>query len=170
MTGVTHLFNAMPPLHHRDPGIAGAALDDPRPRCGLIADGVHVSPAMLRIAMRARGTERMMLVTDAMPSVGAIEKDFVLQGRRIRVADGKASYDDGTLAGADLDMASAVANSVALGLAAETVAALASANPAAVLGLDHERGSLAPGLRADWVQLDRGFRPCGTWIGGRRAA
>jgi N-acetylglucosamine-6-phosphate deacetylase len=126
---------------------------------------------MLRIALRARGTERMMLVTDAMPSVGAREKDFVLQGRQIRVADGKAYYDDGTLAGADLDMASAVANCVTmLGLAGETASALASNNPAAFLGLDRERGALAPGLRADWVQLDRHFRPRGTWIGGRRAA
>ena len=171
VTGVTHLFNAMLPLHHREPGIAGAALEDPAPWCGLIVDGVHVSPAMLRIAMRARGTERMMLVTDAMPSVGAREKDFVLQGRQIRVADGKAYYDDGTLAGADLDMASAVANCVTmLGLTGETASALASTNPAAFLGLDRERGALAPGLRADWVQLDRHFRPRGTWIGGRRAA
>jgi len=171
VTGVTHLFNAMPPLHHREPGIAGAALDDPRPWCGLIVDGVHVPPAMLRIAIRARGPERMMLVTDAMPSVGAIEKDFVLQGRQIRVADGKALYDDGTLAGADLDMASAVANSVGmLGLNGETASALASTNPAAFLGLDRERGTLAPGFRADWVQLDRDFKPCGTWIDGRRAA
>ncbi|WP_203308593.1 N-acetylglucosamine-6-phosphate deacetylase [Sphingomonas beigongshangi] len=170
LTGVTHLYNAMPPMVQRTPGLVGAALDDPRPWCGLIVDGVHVAPAVLRIALRARGTERMMLVTDAMSSVGATDKDFVLQGRTIRVADGICSYEDGTLAGSDLDMAQAVANAMAmLGLDPVTVARLAAANPAAFLGLNHERGALAAGQRADWVQLSTAMAPVATVIGGHAA-
>ncbi len=171
LSGITHLFNAMPPMLQREPGLVGAALDDARPWCGLIVDRVHVAPSVLRVAMRARPHDRMMLVTDAMSSVGAAEKDFVLQGRRIRVADGICSFADGTLAGSDLDMAQAVANAVAdLDVPVATVAAMAATNPATFLGLQGERGTLAAGLRADWVQLDARFRPVATWIGGRPVA
>jgi N-acetylglucosamine-6-phosphate deacetylase len=170
LSGITHLFNAMPAMVQRTPGIVGAALDDPRPWCGLIVDGVHVAPAVLRIALRARGIERMMLVTDAMSSVGAETKDFVLQGRQIHVRDGICSYEDGTLAGSDLDMAAAVANAMSmLGLEPAVAARLAAGNPAAFLGLEAERGTLATGLRADWVQLTAAMAPVATYIGGRQA-
>ncbi|MFD1789790.1 N-acetylglucosamine-6-phosphate deacetylase [Sphingomonas floccifaciens] len=171
LSGITHLFNAMPAMQQRNPGIVGAALDDPRPWCGIIVDGVHVDPAVLRIAIAARGADRMMLVTDAMSSVGATNKDFVLQGRHIRVADGICRFEDGTLAGSDLDMAAAVANSVRdLALTPATASRMASANPAAFLGLAHERGAIAPGLRADLVQLDADFAHVATWIGGTQLA
>ena len=170
LSGITHLFNAMPAMVQRTPGLVGAALDDPRPWCGLIVDGVHVAPAVLRIAVKARGIERMMLVTDAMSSVGAVEKDFVLQGRQIRVQDGICAYEDGTLAGSDLDMAAAVANAMGmLGLEPVVAARLAAGNPAAFLGLEAERGTLAAGLRADWVQLTAAMAPVATIIGGRAA-
>lgn len=167
LSGITHLFNAMPAMQQRTPGIVGAALDDPRPWCGLIVDGVHVDPAVLRIAIAARGAERMMLVTDAMSSVGAVSKDFVLQGRHIRVADGICRFEDGTLAGSDLDMASAVRNTVRNVRIDPAVASrMASATPAAFLGIDHDRGTIAAGLRADLVQLDADLAPVATWIGG----
>ncbi|PCG13548.1 N-acetylglucosamine-6-phosphate deacetylase [Sphingomonas adhaesiva] len=170
-SGVTHLYNAMTPLGHRAPGLTGAALDWGRAWCGLIADGVHVHPAALRLATRLLPADRAMLVTDAMPSVGAAQKDFTLYGRPIHVADGVCRGADGTLAGSDLDMAQAVANMVQLvGVAPQAAAAMAAANPAAFLGLSHERGALAPGLRADWVWLDAGFRARGTWIGGEQVA
>ena len=171
LTGITHLFNAMAPLHQREPGLVGATLDDPRPWSGLIVDGVHVAAPVLRIALKMRPLDRLMLVTDAMPSVGAVDKGFMLQGRRIDVADGICTYADGTLAGSDLDMAAAVANCVAdLGIAPETAAAMAATHPAAFLGLSAERGRLAAGLRADWVVLDAALNPVETWIGGRRVA
>ena len=170
LSGITHLFNAMPPMVQRTPGLVGAALDDARPWCGLIVDGVHVAPAVLRIALRARGVDRMMLVTDAMSSVGAEAKDFVLQGRQIRVRDGICSYEDGTLAGSDLDMAAAVANAMGmLGLDPAIASRLAAGNPAAFLGLEAERGTLAVGLRADWVQLTSAMTPVATYIGGEVA-
>lgn len=165
LTGVTHLFNAMPPIYQRAPGIAGATLDDPRPWSGLIVDGVHVSVPVLRMALKLRPFDRLMLVTDAMPSVGSDQKSFMLHGRRIDVENGKSVYADGTLAGSDLDMARAVANCVQdLGLAPERAALLASTNPAAFLGLSQERGALAPGLRADWVVLDSDLCPVHTHI------
>ncbi|USU06323.1 N-acetylglucosamine-6-phosphate deacetylase [Sphingomonadaceae bacterium OTU29MARTA1] len=170
LSGITHLFNAMPPMVQRTPGLVGAALDDPRPWCGLIVDGVHVAPAVLRIALRARGVDRMMLVTDAMSSVGAETKDFVLQGRQIRVRDGICSYEDGTLAGSDLDMAAAVANAMGmLGVEPAVAARMAAGNPAEYLGLAAERGTLAAGLRADWVRLTAAMIPVATCIGGIQA-
>jgi N-acetylglucosamine-6-phosphate deacetylase len=165
VTGVTHLFNAMPPIYQRAPGIAGATLDDPRPWSGLIVDRVHVAAPVLRMALKLRPFDRLMLVTDAMPSVGSEQKSFMLHGRRIDVANGRAVHADGTLAGSDLDMATAVANCVSeLGLTPERAALLASTNPAALLGLSQERGALAPGLRADWVVLDAELRPLQTHI------
>ncbi len=171
LTGITHLFNAMSPLLHRAPGVVGAALDDRSVYCGLIADGLHVHDAALRLALNARPHDRLMLVSDAMPSVGAVDKDFRLQGRLIHVEDGKCFGEDGTLAGSDLDMAGAVRNFVARTRAnVATAAAMAATNPAAFLGLSHERGALAPGLRADWVALTADLRPAGTWIGGLKIA
>lgn len=170
LDGVTHLFNAMSPLHHRDLGIVGAALDSGRAWCGLIADGAHVHPGALRIAFRALPLDRLMLVTDAMPSVGAASKNFVLQGKPIHVDNGICLDPSGQLAGSDLDMAQAVRNAVAMaGASVEQAAALAAANPASFLRLSHERGEIAAGLRADCVWLDSELEPLAIWIGGNRA-
>ncbi len=165
LSGITHLYNAMPAMQQRVPGLAGATLDDPRPWSGLIIDGFHVSAPMLRLALKARPFDKLMLVTDAMSSVGAVEKDFVLHGRPIAVSGGKCVNVDGTLAGSDLDMGAAVANAVEqLRITVDQAAVLASTNPAAFLGLSHERGALAPGLRADWVVLDAALKPVETRI------
>ncbi|MBJ6121672.1 N-acetylglucosamine-6-phosphate deacetylase [Sphingomonas mollis] len=167
ITGVTHLYNAMSPLVQRAPGVVGAALEDQSIYCGLIVDGFHVHDAALRIALRARPIDRFMLVTDAMPCVGAASKDFVLQGRQITVENGRCVGPDGTLAGSDLDMAAAVRNSVErLGLSVAQAAAMAATSPAAFLRLSDERGTITPGKRADFVQLTADLYPAGTWIGG----
>ncbi len=171
ITGVTHLFNAMSPLVHRAPGVVGAVLDDQAVYCGIIVDGFHVDDAVLRIALRARPHDRFMLVSDAMPCVGAAEKSFVLQGREIHVENGRCVGADGTLAGSDLDMAGAVRNTVdRLGVAPEIAAAMAATYPAAFLRLSQERGTLQVGRTADWVVLTRDLHPVGTWIGGESAA
>ncbi len=165
--GVTHLFNAMSPLHHRQPGAVGAALDDPECWCGLIVDGVHVHPAVLRIALRSKRPERFMLVTDAMPNVGTDQESFMLHGRLIRVKDGRCVDEDGTLAGSALDMASAVRNCVdLLGLPLERAARMASTYPAQFLGLDAELGRIAPGYRANLVAIDEKIKVTATWIDG----
>jgi N-acetylglucosamine-6-phosphate deacetylase len=171
ITGVTHLFNAMSPLVHRAPGVVGAVLDDHAVYCGIIVDGFHVDDAVLRIALRARPHDRFMLVSDAMPCVGAADKSFVLQGREIHVENGRCVGADGTLAGSDLDMAGAVRNTVdRLGVAPEIAAAMAATYPAAFLRLSQERGTLQVGRTADWVMLTRDLHPVGTWIGGASAA
>ena len=171
MTGVTHLFNAMSPLLHRAPGVVGAAIDDQSVYCGLILDGFHVHDAAVRIAIRARPHDRFLLVTDAMPCVGSDMDSFELHGRHIRVEGGRLLGEDGTLAGSSLDMAGAFRHAVTrIGLDHEDAAAMAATSPAAFLGLSNERGALAPGLVADWVQLTRDLQPAGTWIAGTRIA
>lgn len=167
LTGFTHLFNAMSQLGNREPGVVGAALDDEASWCGIIVDGRHVDSAVLRIALRAGRIERFMLVSDAMPTVGQAEKRFRLQGREIVVRDGVCVDANGTLAGADLDMASAVRNAVdMLDLSIAQAVAMASRNPAEFLGLGHERGWIARGYRADLVLADDRLRVLDTWIDG----
>jgi N-acetylglucosamine-6-phosphate deacetylase len=166
-TGVTHLFNAMPPLSAREPGIVGAALAENRLTAGLIVDGLHVDPISVRAAFAAKGCERIALVTDAMPTVGASLDHFELVGRTIRLANGRLTTEEGTLAGAHLDMAMAVRNAVRLAqLALEDALRAASLTPARFLGLDKERGTLAAGARADLVALSDDLNVVGTWVAG----
>jgi len=165
--GVTHLFNAMSPLHHREPGAAGAALADPDCWCGLIVDGQHVHPAVLKIALAAKRADRFMLVTDAMPSVGSDRDSFMLHGRRVHVKDGICVDEAGTLAGSSIDMATSVRNCVQmLGLPLERAARMASTYPAQFLGLEGDMGRIAAGQRANLVALDAKLRVRTTWIDG----
>ena len=166
-TGVTHLFNAMPPLSARAPGIIGAALAERRLTAGLIVDGIHVDPVSVRAAFAAKGFNRIALVTDAMPTVGTSLDRFELNGRTIKLADGRLTTEDGTLAGAHLDMASAVRNAVRLAqLPLEEALRAASLTPARFLGLDNERGALVPGARADLVALTQELTVFTTWLDG----
>jgi N-acetylglucosamine-6-phosphate deacetylase len=167
LTGFTHLFNAMRPLASREPGPIAAALETPDAWFGMIVDGEHVAPAMLRLALR--GAAHPMLVTDAMPPVGGSGSAFKLYGHEIGVRDGRCAQEDGTLAGAILDMASAVRNCVKL-LQVPLTDALrfASAEPARFLGLGATLGRLAPGYRADMVAFDPGdVKIHETWVAGK---
>ena len=166
LTGLTHLFNAMPPLLARAPGPIAAALEEPRAFYGLIADGEHVAPAMLRLALRGQG--QPLLVTDAMPPVGGTLRGFALGGKEISVRDSRCATADGILAGSSLDMASAVRNCVRLlDMPLAQALRLASAAPAAFLGLDGRLGRLAPGYRADIVALDPAeVMVLATWVAG----
>ena len=167
VTGVTHLFNAMPPLSARAPGIVGAALADDRLTVGLIVDGIHVDPVSIRAAFAAKGSDRIVLVSDAMPTVGTSLDRFELVGRTIKLAEGRLSTEEGTLAGAHLDMASAVRNAVALAqVPLDDALRAASLTPARFLGLDNERGRLVPGARADFVALTQDMKVAATWVGG----
>ncbi|WP_199098193.1 N-acetylglucosamine-6-phosphate deacetylase [Dyella sp. ASV21] len=169
--GFTHLYNAMTPLGSREPGVVGAALDDPHSWCGLIVDGHHVHPAALRVAIAAKARGKSVLVTDAMPPVGAANPEYVLNGQTIVARDGICQSDAGVLAGSALDMATGVRNLVQMvGLTLAEASRMASAYPAAWLGLDRQLGRLVAGQRADFAVLDDTLHVHETWIGGVRYA
>ncbi len=149
----THLFNAMTPLQHREPGVVGAALSSTEATAELIADGIHVHPTILRIAALAM-PGRIALITDAMRACGLADGEYKLLDHDVVVSEGAARLADGTLAGSVLTMDRAVANMVELaGLPIEIVLPLATAVPARILGVEDRKGSIRPGLDADLVLL-----------------
>jgi len=165
--GFTHLYNAMTPLGSREPGVVGAALDDERSWFGIIADGHHSHPASFKAAVRAKQCGGAILVTDAMATVGGHCDSFELDGQRIRLAQGRCVNADGTLAGAHLDMLSAVGNAVRFaGIDWPEALRMASLYPARALGLEHELGAIRPGGRASLVALNRERQVVATWIDG----
>ncbi|WP_374605872.1 N-acetylglucosamine-6-phosphate deacetylase [Thermomonas sp.] len=167
ITGFTHLYNAMSPLQGREPGAVGAALEDDDCWCGVIVDGVHVHPASLRVALKAKPRGRVFLVTDAMPMVGGDDPSFDLYGETITAIDGVVRNAAGALAGSALDMASAVRNSVhLLGLPLDEACRMAAQYPAEFVGIGGERGRIAAGYRADLVLLDGEVCVQRSWIGG----
>jgi N-acetylglucosamine-6-phosphate deacetylase len=162
----THLFNAMPRPAAREPGPIVAALESEAAFYTLIVDGVHVAAPMLQLALRGKG--QPILITDAMPPVGGAKTSFRLYGGDITVANGRCTRKDGTLAGAVLDMASAVRNCVQLlGMPLPRALSIASAAPADFLGLGGQLGRIAPGYRADLVAFQPSdIRILKTWVAG----
>ena len=143
----THLFNAMSQLNGREPGMVGAALADPDSFCGLIADGYHVHDAAMKVALAAKPINRIMLVTDAMPTAAGGPDSFALQGRAVRRVDGKLVLDDGTLAGSNLTMDEAVRYCVErLGVRLEDALRMASLNPATFLRRDTSLAASNPAI------------------------
>lgn len=163
---LTHAFNAMRGLHHREPGTIGGALDLPAFTVEVIADGVHVHPAILRLLLRIKGWQRMALVTDAMPAAGGQEGVYAFGGQEVIVRGDSARLADGRLAGSVLRMDRAVAVAVAAGIPLSEAVGMASWTPATIAGLT-DRGQIAPGLRADLVMLDADLRVVWTMVGGR---
>ncbi|MGF7008431.1 N-acetylglucosamine-6-phosphate deacetylase [Aminobacter sp. BE322] len=169
-TMATHLFNAMSQIGNREPGLAGAAIETPTFSAGLIADGVHVDPATMQIALKAKnGPARIFLVTDAMATIGTDLKSFQLNGRTIRRENGRLTLEDGTLAGADLDMISAIRfMHEKIGYDLGEAIRMASLYPAESVKQDHRLGRLAKGYAANAVQLTDGLDVSGTWIDGKK--
>lgn len=168
VTAVTHLFNAMSGSGHRTPGLAAAALANDVV-CGLIVDGVHVDPVLVRLAYRAKGWRQLALVTDAMMAAGIGDGDYHLGGRVVQVRDGEARLPDGTLAGSTLALDQAVRNMVAFaGCSAAEAVCMASTTPARLLGLAH-KGTLTAGADADLLVLDEDLGVRQTWIKGQLA-
>ena len=165
---VTHLFNAMSPLHHREPGVIGAALTTDGVRVQIIADGLHLHPATLALVVRCKGVDEVLLITDAIAGAGLPDGEYALGPQRVIVRNGEARTPAGNLAGSTLTLERAVANMVRLaGVSLPAALQMASLNPARVLGLEQHKGRLAPGYDADLVALDADFNVRLTVVGGR---
>lgn len=165
--GFTHLYNGMSALTSREPGMVGTALADANSWCGLILDGHHVHPLSAKLAIRAKGIEKIMLVTDAMPPVGTNQTDFAFYGERVVREGSKLTATSGSLAGSVLDMAGAVRYVVqTLHLPLNQAVYMASASPAAFLGMSTQLGSLEAGKRADMLLLNADLKVQRSWIAG----
>lgn len=167
----THLFNAMSQIKNREPGLAGTAIALGGLSAGLVADGIHVDPVTIDIALRAkREPGRIFLVTDAMATIGTDMRQFTLNGRVIKRENGRLTLDDGTLAGADLDMISAVRFvHETIGVDLGEALRMASLYPAMAVGVDQHYGRLRQGSRSDMVVLTDELAIASVWIGGATA-
>ncbi|MFO1390138.1 N-acetylglucosamine-6-phosphate deacetylase [Cellvibrio sp.] len=162
----THLFNAMTPFTSREPGMLGAALESVDSFCGIIADGHHVHPASIKVAHRAKAKGKLVLVTDAMPSVGSADKNFMLNGELIQCNNGKLTTATGTLAGSDLDMLKAIKYTCQnVGIALEEAIRMASEYPAAMMD-EKLLGTIKAGNFASMILIDAQFNLLRSWING----
>ena len=165
---VTHLYNAMMPMHHRDPGPIPALLESETVSAQIIADGVHIHPAMLRIAVQALGENRLVLITDGTQAMGLPDGRYLYNGLEYESRNGTARYLDGTLIGTSLGVSQLVARCIRHGVCSLRQAVrAASYNPARVLGLQESKGSLEQGKDADLVILNRDLTVHLTYRSGR---
>jgi N-acetylglucosamine-6-phosphate deacetylase len=169
-TGITHLFNAMSQLANREPGVVGAALQLGALSAGLIADGYHVDATTIEIAIRAKqGPGKIFLVTDAMSTIGTDLQELRLNNRLIKREDGRLTLEDGTLAGADLDMISAVRFMVEkVGVSVDEALRMASLYPAQLLKRENQIGQLSSGAQADFLYLSEDLEINAVWRGGKQ--
>jgi N-acetylglucosamine-6-phosphate deacetylase len=166
---MTHFFNAMPQLHHREPGPVGWGLAHDRVTCDVIADGVHVHTLALQILLRAKGAERVTLISDSVAPAGLGDGTFQLWGETITVRNGRTQNESGHIAGSVVHLDDAVRLMLRLGVSAHDTALMASRNPARLLGIEDDCGTIEEGKRADVVALDNEGRARLTIIGGRIA-
>jgi N-acetylglucosamine-6-phosphate deacetylase len=169
VAGVTHLFNAMSAMHHRDPGLPGAAFAHPRVVCGLIADGLHVHPEMLGLAFRMLGPDRICLITDAIAAAGAPDGEYRLATRTVYSGGGVPRLGSGAIAGSILTMKEAFNNIQAFtGCTIPEAARMASTTPARLIGEGRRKGRLVPGYDADVAILAPDLSVETVWRGGKR--
>jgi len=168
LSHVTHTFNAMRGLHHREPGVVGAALTSPELTVEVIADGIHIHPIVLKILTKIKDGEKIVLITDAMRAAGLKEGTYDLGGQEVIVTKGQARLKDGTLAGSVLTMDKAVKNMVnKVGIQLPKAIQMASFNPAKSIGIDDKKGSLGPGKDADIVILNKNLEAELTMVAGK---
>jgi len=164
---MTHFMNAMPSFHHRAPGPVGWGLTQDEVTCDVIADGVHLDPSVLKLILRSKGAERISLISDAIAATGLGDGEYQVWGERIQVERGRTQNDSGSIAGSVITMLDAVRMMLALGASETGVARMASLNPARLLGIAGDCGSIEEGKRADLVALDQDGNVRLTIIGGR---
>ena len=166
---MTHFLNAMSPLHHREPGPVGWGLLQDDVTVDLIADGVHSDPLMLRLVIRCKTPDRISLISDAVAPAGLGDGEYKVWGETIRVERGRTRNERGSIAGSVATLASAARMVSSLGASETDLARMASHNPAHLLGLSHDRGTIEQGKRADLTALDHEGRVRLTLVGGRVA-
>jgi N-acetylglucosamine-6-phosphate deacetylase len=155
---VTHMFNAMKPFHHRDPGIITGSLLFDELKIELIADGIHVHPAVLKLLFKVKGSTGIILITDAVRASGMPDGEFILSGQKVTVKNGRVFLEDGTLAGSTLTMEQAIKTMVEKADVPITSAIrMGTLNPSRVIGKEHRKGILSTGKDADIVILDKNF-------------
>ena len=164
---MTHFMNAMPPLHHRAPGPVGWGLTQDDVTCDLIADGIHLAPSILKLVLRSKSAERISLISDAIAATGLGDGEYQVWGERIQVENGRTQNDRGSIAGSVITMLDAVRMMLSLGVSEPEVARMASLNPARLLGVAADCGSIEEGKRADLVALDQIGNVRLAVIGGR---
>lgn len=164
---LTHFFNAMTGLHHRDIGVVGWALMKDDVTFDIIADGVHVHPEMLKFAIENKTAEKVSLISDSVLPTGLGDGDFEIWGEKISVREGKTSNENGTIAGSVITMLDAVKKVLALGFTETQTSKMAALNPAKVLGIEDTHGSIEVGKRADLVVLDDSKNVQMTFVGGK---
>jgi len=167
---MTHFFNAMTGIHHRDIGVAGWGLAKSDVSFDIIADGIHVSPSMLKLACETKGVERVSLISDSVAPTGLGDGKFDLWGEKISVVNGRTQNERGSIAGSVITMHDAVKQMLRLGISEGDVAKMASTNPATLLGLNGEIGSIEVGKRGDIVALDGDGNIEFVMVGGERVA
>jgi N-acetylglucosamine-6-phosphate deacetylase len=161
-----HVYNAMRPFSHRDAGVIGAVLTSPEVTAELIADGVHVDEAAMRILLQAKGVDRMILVSDGTAATGMPDGKYTLGTFEVTVAGGVCRNAEGKLAGSTLTLDRALLNIVALGVPLADAVRMLTLNPARLLGLEGKKGVLRPGADADIVLLDESLRVRNVWARG----
>ncbi|MBP5493441.1 MAG: N-acetylglucosamine-6-phosphate deacetylase [Clostridiales bacterium] len=163
----THLFNAMNPLHHHEPGAVGAFLDAKDTTCEMICDGMHVHPAVLRFAIQILGENRLVVVSDAMRAAGMPDGDYDLGGKTVHVKGGRTDFGDGRLAGSTTNLHDEFLKLLSFGIPFKTALKACTINPAKVLRIDEETGSLSEGKYADMVAMDQDYRVRMVWVRGK---
>ena len=167
----THLYNAMPPMNHRNPGVIGAVRDSEKCHVELICDGVHIHPSVIRATFAMFGAERMILISDSMRATGLEDGEYTLGGQPVTVKGNLATLHDGTIAGSATNLMDCMRFAVKeAGIPLETAVMCATENPAKEIGIFHETGSIAAGKKADFVLLDKELNIIGVYIDGKEIA
>ena len=166
-THLTHLFNAMPGIHHRNPGVIPAAVENPNVRAELIGDGLHVHPATMRMAFSAFGKERIVLISDALRCCGMPDGEYELGGQQVFLANSIAKLADGTIAGSASNLMRCMRNLINFGIPEEDAIRTATYNPACALGAEQEVGSIREGLLADFVVCTPDYASIRVFLGGQ---
>ena len=166
-THLTHLYNGMPSIHHRNPGVIPAAVENPNVRAEIICDGLHIHPASVRLAFTAFGAERMIIISDALRCCGMPDGEYELGGQQVFLSGGIAKLSDGTIAGSATNLFECMRRAMSFGIAEEDAVRAASYNPACSLGVEDKIGSIAEGKLADFVVCNADYSEKTVYMGGK---